>query len=33
MLKDKLGLPDAVVEKAAYLYRKAKSKSSTHLAK
>jgi transcription initiation factor TFIIB len=29
MLKDKLGLPDAVVEKAAYMYRKAKSNGLT----
>jgi transcription initiation factor TFIIB len=29
MLKDKLGLPDAVVEKSAYMYRKAKSNGLT----
>src|SRR5919199_6257503 len=29
VLKDKLGLPDAVVEKAAYMYRKAKSNGLT----
>src|SRR5919108_814041 len=29
VLKDKLGLPDAAVEKAAYIYRKAKNKGRT----